>query len=144
MTHTSCELPIQDGLANMLTAPVYPWDAQICPSQSVQTMVQRLLDDEAAWLHEHTGAVCANRPQLPIVPLGVDCDALDLNATAKAQHRQHWRGKWGLSEGDVCVLYMGRLDLRTKANLYPMLDALELAAQQLHSTPGPSLSLIHI
>jgi glycosyltransferase involved in cell wall biosynthesis len=142
MTHTSCELPIQDALANMLTAPVYPWDAQICPSQSVQTMVQRLLNDEAAWLHEHTGAVCANRPQLPIVPLGVDCDALDLNAAAKAQHRQHWRGHWGLSEGDVCVLYMGRLDLRTKANLYPMLDALELAAQQLHSTQGPSLTLV--
>jgi len=55
MTHTSCELSIQDALANMLTAPVYPWDAQICPSVSVQTMVQRLLDDEAAWLREHLG-----------------------------------------------------------------------------------------
>ena len=142
MTHTSCELPIQDALANMLTAPVYPWDAQICPSQSVQTMVQRLLDDEAAWLHEHTGAVCANRPQLPIVPLGVDCDALDLNPAAKAQHRQHWREHWGLNPSEVCVLYMGRLDLRTKANLYPMLDALELAAQSLRERQGPQLSLV--
>jgi hypothetical protein len=42
----------------------------------------------------------------------------------------------------VCVLYLGRLDLSTKANLYPMLDALELAAQQLHSTQGPSLTLV--
>lgn len=142
MTHTSCELPIQDALANMLTAPVYPWDAQICPSQSVQTMVQRLLDDEAAWLREHTGAVCANRPQLPIVPLGVDCDALDLNPAAKAQHRQQWREHWGLNPSDVCVLYMGRLDLRTKANLYPMLDALELAAQTLRERQGPQLSLV--
>ena len=91
MTHTSCELPIQDALANMLTAPVYPWDAQICPSISVKTMVQRLLDDEAAWLHEHTGATCANRPQLPIVPLGVDCDSLDVAPNVKARHRQHWR-----------------------------------------------------
>jgi starch synthase len=142
MTHTSCELPIQDALANMLTAPVYPWDAQICPSQSVQTMVQRLLDDEAAWLHEHTGAVCTKRPQLPIVPLGVDCDALDLNPAAKAQHRQHWREHWGLNPNEVCVLYMGRLDLRTKANLYPMLDALELAAQTLRERQGPQLSLV--
>ena len=142
MTHTSCELPIQDALANMLTAPVYPWDAQICPSQSVQTMVQRLLDDEAAWLHEHTGAVCANRPQLPVVPLGVDCDALDLNPAAKAQHRQQWREHWGLNPSDVCVLYMGRLDLRTKANLYPMLDALELAAQTLRERQGPQLHLV--
>lgn len=142
MTHTSCELPIQDALANMLTAPVYAWDAQICPSISVQTMVQRLLDDEAAWLHEHTGAVCANRPQLPIVPLGVDCDSLDIAPAAKAQYRQHWRAKWQLSEQDICVLYMGRLDLRTKANLYPMLDALQLAAQQLRSSKGPSLILV--
>ena len=142
MTHTSCELPIQDALANMLTAPVYPWDAQICPSISVQTMVQRLLDDEAAWLHEHTGAVCANRPQLPIVPLGVDCDSLDIAPAAKAQHRQHWRAKWQLSAQDICVLYMGRLDLRTKANLYPMLDALELAAQQLRNSNGPKLTLV--
>jgi starch synthase len=142
MTHTSCELPIQDALANMLTAPVYGWDAQICPSVSVQTMVQRLLDDEAAWLKHHTGAICCNRPQLPIIPLGVDCESLDLDAADKAAHRSKWRNKWQLQTQDICVLYMGRLDLRTKANLYPMLDALELAAQQLRSSKGPALTLV--
>lgn len=142
MTHTSCELPIQDALANMLTAPVYAWDAQICPSVSVQTMVQRLLDDEATWLKLHTGAACLHRPQLPILPLGVDCDSLDLNVTNKAKHRQHWRDKWQLQNHDICVLYMGRLDLRTKANLYPMMDALELASQQLKTKGGPALTLV--
>jgi glycosyltransferase involved in cell wall biosynthesis len=142
MTHTSCELPIQDALANMLTAPVYAWDAQICPSVSVQSMVQRLLADEAAWLKTHTGAVCTHRPQLPILPLGVDCDSLDLNAADKAKHRQHWRNTWQLKPEDICVLYMGRLDLRTKANLYPMLDALELANQQLKALDGPALNLV--
>lgn len=142
MTHTSCELSIQDSLANMLTAPVYHWDAQICPSQSVQTMVQRLLDDEAAWLREHLGAARIVQPQLPILPLGVDCDWLDPGAKARAAHRQHWRRQWQLNDADMAVLYMGRLDLRTKANLYPMLDALELAAQQLRATQGPVLTLI--
>lgn len=142
MTHTSCELPIQDSLANMLTAPVYPWDAQICPSQSVQTMVQRLLDDESAWLRERLGASRMVQPQLPILPLGVDCDRLDPEPQTKAAHREHWRRKWGLNDEDMAVLYMGRLDLRTKANLYPMLDALELAANQLSSTQGPALHLI--
>jgi hypothetical protein len=37
---------------------------------------------------------------------------------------------------------MGRLDLRTKANLYPMLDALELASQQLKAVDGPALTLV--
>lgn len=142
MTHTSCELSIQDALANMLTAPVYAWDAQICPSVSVQTMVQRLLDDEAAWLREHLGATRVLSPQLPVLPLGVDCDALDLPAADKARHRAHWRARWALGEQDVCVLYMGRLDLRTKANLLPMLDALQLAAQQLQSEGGPRLHLV--
>jgi alpha-maltose-1-phosphate synthase len=142
MTHTSCELPIQDALANMLTAPVYAWDAQICPSVSVQTMVQRLLDDEAAWLKAHTGATCPHRPQLPILPLGVDCDSLDIDEDNKAKHRHHWRSTWQLKPEDICVLYMGRLDLRTKANLYPMLDALELANQQLKTVDGPALTLV--
>ena len=142
MTHTSCELSIQDGLANMLTAPVYPWDAQICPSVSVQTMVQRLLDDEAAWLREHLGATRVQSPPLPVLPLGVDCAALDLPAADKAQHRARWRQQWALSDRDVCVLYMGRLDLRTKANLLPMLDALQLAAQQLRAENGPRLHLV--
>lgn len=142
MTHTSCELPIQEALTDMLTAPVYPWDAQICPSVSVHTMVQRLLSDEAAWLREHLGANKVRLPQLPILPLGVDCDALDLSTADKARHRAHWRQHWALTDEDVCVLYMGRLDLRTKANLLPMLDALQLAAQQLGADNGPRLHLV--
>jgi starch synthase len=142
MTHTSCELSIQDGLANMLTAPVYPWDAQICPSVSVQTMLQRLLDDEAAWLREHVGATRVQSPPLPVLPLGVHCAAFDLPTSDKTRHRARWREQWALNDSDVCVLYMGRLDLRTKANLLPMLDALQLAAQQLQSENGPRLHLV--
>ena len=142
MTHTSCELSIQDGLANMLTAPVYPWDAQICPSVSVQTMVQRLLDDEAAWLCEHLGATRVQRPPLPVLPLGVHCAAFDLPTLDKTRQRARWREHWALNDSDVCVLYMGRLDLRTKANLLPMLDALQLAAQQLQAENGPRLHLV--
>lgn len=142
MTHTSCEMPIQDALANMLTAPVYPWDAQICPSLSVQTMVQRLLEDEAAWLNEHIGATRVALPALPVLPLGVDCAALDPGKAERARHRRHWRGFWGIPEGEVCVLYLGRLDLRTKANLLPTLDALQLAARELKASGGPRLHLV--
>ena len=142
MTHTSCELPIQDALANMLTAPVYDWDAQICPSHSVHTMVKRLLDDEAAWLSEHLNAKRIIQPQLPIIPIGVDCNWFAPESKIKNDHRQHWRARWQLQEGDVCVLYMGRLDLRTKANLFPMLDALELAAQRLKREASSALVLV--
>ncbi len=141
MTHTSCEIPIQDSLANMLIAPVQPWDAQICPSVSVQTMVHRLLQDEASWLEQRLGATRLPQIQLPVIPLGVDIRRYDLPSAQKASLRSHWRERWQLQAGDVCVLYMGRLDLRTKANLYPMLDALELAQQKLNQAQGPRLVL---
>ncbi len=141
MTHTRCELPVQDSLADMLTAPVQPWDAQICPSQSVRTMVQRLLDDEAAWLTAHLGATRVRIPELPVLPLGIECDRFDLPQARQQALRQQWRTRWQLTPGEVCVLYVGRLDLRTKANLYPTLDALELAARRL-APSGPRLVLV--
>lgn len=142
MTHTSCELQVQDALADMLTAPVYEWDAQICPSPSVQKMVKRLLDDEAAWLAQHLGAKKINQPQLPILPLGVDFNSFNPSHDIKKTHRDHWRAHWKLSKKDVCVLYMGRLDLRTKANLYPMLDALEIAASELKRQGKANIVLV--
>ncbi len=141
MTHTTCELPIQDSLANMLTAPVQAWDAQICPSISVQTMVHRLLQDEATWLEERLGATRLPQIQLPVIPLGVDIARYDLPPAQKSAHRAHWRERWQLLDDEVCVLYLGRLDLKTKANLQPMLDALESAQQRLAQAHGPRLVL---
>lgn len=142
MTHTSCELPVQDSLADMLTSPVQPWDAQICPSQSVQTMVRRLLDDEARWLREHLGADHVRLPELPVLPLGVDCDVFDPEPAVRDEQRRTWRSRWQLSAQDVCVLYVGRLDLRTKANLYPTLDALEMAQRSLQLSGDARLVLV--
>lgn len=139
MTHTSCEMSVQDALANMLTAPVFPWDAQICPSYSVRDMVQRLLDDESAWLREHLQASRLPKIELPILSLGIDCASFDIPITEKKQHRSAWRKRWNLPEETICALYVGRFDLRSKASLYPMFDALELAAKELAATGGPPL-----
>jgi len=142
MTHTTCEMPIQDSLAEMLTAPVYRWDAQICPSDSVRTMVARLLDDEERWLRNRLGATRVERPQLPVLPLGVDLERICLPASERAQLRSQWRGRWALAPTDICLLYVGRLDLRTKADLFPLFDALELAAVRLREQGGPKLLLV--
>ena len=144
MTHTTCELPIQDALANMLTAPVHPWDAQICPSVSVQTMVSQLLDDEEAWLRERLDARQVSRPELPVLPLGVHVKDFDPGPEATTAQRAARRGVWNMAANEVAVLYMGRLDLLTKANLFPLFDALELAARSLAARgPGaPRLVLV--
>ncbi len=142
MTHTTCELPIQDYLADMLTAPVYSWDAQICPSESVRTMVARLLDDESKWLSERFSGTRVIQPQLPVLPLGVHCDQFELNSQERSEWRKFWRHSWNVGDNDICVLYMGRLDLQTKVNLFPMFDSLELAAQKLAKQSNVKLTLI--
>lgn len=126
VTHTSCELDIMRSLTDMLTAPVQSWDAQICPSQSVHQMVKRLLDEQADFLREHLGAQTITYPQLPIIPLGVDNDKY----TPNAAHRKSWQEKLHIKKNDVVFLYMGRLDLFTKTNLFPMFEALERASKK--------------
>lgn len=143
MTHTTCELAIQDNLADMLTAPVYEWDAQICPSQSVRTMVARLLDDEATWLAERFTSPKISLPQLPVLPLGVHTRQFDLPEAEHLRWREVWRARWQMTEDEVTVLYMGRLDLQSKVNLFPMFDALERAAMRLaESGSGIRLNLV--
>ncbi len=141
MTHTTCELAIQDNLANMLHAPVHPWDAQICPSQSVKRMVEQLLNDEASWVRERFGASRVPMPQLPVIPLGIHTQTFDPGEPQEAAWRAQWRNQWQLGPDDVCVLYMGRLDLKTKANLFPTFDALEVAAKRMAHT-GKRLVLV--
>ena len=43
ITHTTSSAGAMDALANLITAPVQPWDAVICTSTAVKNNVERLL-----------------------------------------------------------------------------------------------------
>lgn len=98
----------RDAVADYLVAPLQPWDALVCASRSVARVVDTTLTAWEAWLQERLGAKPGPRPRLEQLPLGVDppsvagAAALDLPPEA------------------VVVLYVGRLNHRTKLNPIPM------------------------
>jgi glycosyltransferase involved in cell wall biosynthesis len=131
VTHTTASHSFMDGAGALATGAVEPWDAVVCTSTSVLETTRRLLDDQASWLKERLGATRAPRPQLPVIPLGVDCDGLDRPAAEKAAARAHWRRQLGIGEDDLVVLYVGRLSWHAKANPLAMYLGLEQATRVL-------------
>jgi glycosyltransferase involved in cell wall biosynthesis len=115
-----------DMIAEFALAPLQDWDAVICTAQTVRTMVERLMDEQAAYLKDRLGAQRIPRPQLPVIPLGVDCARFAADPAVRAAQR----AALGTREDDIAVLFVGRLSFHAKAHPYPMYLALERAAQQ--------------
>jgi glycosyltransferase involved in cell wall biosynthesis len=129
-----------DALGDLLTAPLEDWDALICTSPAVRQGVEHIQQAYGEYLAERLGLQAAPRPrlQLPVIPLGVDCEALEGGAGREAARRQ-WREKLRIADGDLAVLFLGRLSFHAKAHPMPMYLALEQAS---HAT-GARLHVIH-
>jgi glycosyltransferase involved in cell wall biosynthesis len=142
VTHTTASFNAMDAIGSLLTAPVQDWDALICTSQSVRKTVDLLLNDHEEYLAARFGSTATiQRPQLPVIPLGVECDLFDHPADQKAALRKKWRDKLGIAANDWVVLFVGRLSFHAKAHPLPMLMGLELAAQEL-GEKAPKIHLI--
>ena len=125
ITHTTATHRIMDAVADLLTAPVEPWDALICTSTAVRDSIGTLLDAVGADLRERTGATRLAKPQLATIPLGVNAD----DFTAKASARQAWRDKLDIPSDAIVALYVGRFSAGSKMNPALMAMTLEAAAQ---------------
>jgi len=125
ITHTISTGRAMDGLAALLTAPVQPWDALICTSRAARDAVRSLLDDQAAYLAQRLGATACTGPELPIIPLGVDCAGFAPDPAARAR----WRKELGIGEDEVAVLQFGRMAIHLKAHPLPLYLALRQAAR---------------
>ena len=143
VTHTTASYNAMDAIASLQTAPLQDWDALICTSQSVRKTVDLLLNDHQEYLSARLGVpgIKIPRPQLPVIPLGVECDRFDHPASQKAALRQKWREKLGIGADDWVVIFVGRLSFHAKAHPLPMLMGLELAARQL-GDQAPKIHLI--
>jgi len=124
LTHTTASAGAMDNIADLLTAPVQPWDALICTSRAVAAMVGRLLAAEGDYLSRRLGATRLALPPRPVIPLGVDVPAFAPDPAARAG----WRAQLGLAPQDVLVLHHGRLSFHAKAHPAPMFAALAAAA----------------
>lgn len=133
VTHTTATDKAMDGIGDLLTAPIQPWDALVCTSHSVRSMVATLLQNQKSYLAERLGAPLTDTLplELPVIPLGVDCDAFDISEEKKLEYRKSWREKLKMSMDDLAVLYVGRFSFFDKAHPLPMFLAMEQCAQAL-------------
>jgi glycosyltransferase involved in cell wall biosynthesis len=126
ITHATASAGAMDMIADFALAPIQDWDAVICTARTVRTMVEALLEEQAAYLKDRLGAQRVPRPQLPVIPLGVDCARFAPDAATRAAQR----AALGIAPDDIVFLFVGRLSFHAKAHPYPMYLALERAAQQ--------------
>ena len=122
--HTTASEAIMTAIATFATAPIQAWDAAICTSRSVKTTVERIVATWSDYLQERTGGRPRAPLQLPIIPLGVDCDAFAPSAAT----RKSLRTRHGIGESEIVVLFVGRLSYHAKANPYALMLGLERAA----------------
>ncbi|QQA42731.1 glycosyltransferase family 4 protein [Pelagovum pacificum] len=121
ITHTVSTRRVMEGLHNLLAEPVEPWDALICTSRAVQSVVRRQFDLEAEYYRQRFGASRVPMPRLPLIPLGVNAADFTRDDRARAGFRQ----RYDVSEDGFVVLSMGRLTSVEKANMVPLLQVLE-------------------
>lgn len=124
ITHTTATARVMDILADMTVAPVRPWDALVCTSRAVRASIEVQNEALDAYLVERLGATRLPKPHYAVIPLGVSVE----DFAPRPEARRDWRGKLGIAEDDVAVLYVGRWNLTSKMNPATMAMALERAA----------------
>lgn len=128
VTHTLCSHPVMQGLEQLVTAPLEPWDALICTSQSALWVVQQAM----GCMHERLERRFQQTlpppqgPQLPVIPLGLNPEPFNWQGrfASRQEQRLHARQQLGLSPSARVVLFLGRLSFHSKAHPLPLYRAL--------------------
>jgi glycosyltransferase involved in cell wall biosynthesis len=115
-----------DAIADLLTAPIKPWDSLICTSSAVKKNVEAILQAQADYLRERLGISKIELPLLPVIPLGIHTEDFDFTDKQKKIARK----KIGVKDDDLVVLYAGRLSFHAKAHPLAMYLGLEAAAKK--------------
>lgn len=126
ITHTVSTRRIMDGLFDTITGPVEDWDAIICTSMAVRSVVEHQFDETETYLKRRFAARRVPRPQLPVIPLGIDCDQF----ARRPEWRKKWRDRYKVPDEGVVIMSMGRLSVFEKMHPVPLMIALERAARQ--------------
>jgi starch synthase len=129
VTHTTASENVMDAIGAMMVAPFQPWDAVICTSRAARATIEHVHSRWSAYLAERTGGKAISPIQLPVIPLGVECDEFAASAKSESD-RAALRKRYGIGKDDVAVLFMGRLSYHAKAHPLPLYLGLEEAARR--------------
>ncbi len=124
ITHTTSSAIAMDAIANLITAPVQPWDALICTSTAVKDNVNRVLQAQVDYLQDRLGISRMTLPQLPVIPLGIHTRDFEYTSAQRDAARE----ALGAAPDALVVLYMGRLSFHAKAHPLAMYQALQKAS----------------
>ena len=102
-------------------------DAIVCPSHAVQSAIRSFWDLYGDYLHKRFGAPFRCPVQLPVIPLGIDCERFE--TITRQRYRAAQRQALGLGENDIVLLWVGRLSAAIKAHPLAMFQAAERAAE---------------
>ena len=91
VTHTLCSHGVMQGLEQLVTAPLEPWDALVCTSGSALRVVQEAMACMQERLERRFQQTLPQPkgPQLPLIPLGIDPKPF------------HWQGRFACGCWDV-------------------------------------------
>jgi D-inositol-3-phosphate glycosyltransferase len=112
---------------NLLTNS-HELDVAICPSRSVQKALHGLADQVGTDL-----GVKAKRPRTAVIPLGIETERF------RPGDKSSLRAQNGLPQDACIILYVGRLNPWTKADLLPLIVAFARLRKQL---PGTDVQLL--
>jgi glycosyltransferase involved in cell wall biosynthesis len=134
ITHTMSTKAVMEGMWHLRAAPQAEWDAIICTSRAVLAAVSLQMDLIDDFLAQRFAAPPPPRPQLPVIPLGVDCDEFQPDPAAGAALRD----ELGIPAHDCVALVVARLSPHEKFDPLPVY----LALQRAQAGAGRRLHLI--
>ena len=134
LTHTISTKAVMEGAWHLRASPQMEWDAVICTSHAARKAVVMQMDLIDAFLSARFGGTLPPRPQLPVIPLGVDCDEFAPDPQAGAALRK----RLGIKAEDAVALIVARLSPHEKFDPLPVW----MAVQQAQQGAGRQLHLI--
>jgi hypothetical protein len=93
-----------------------------------------MLNHWRSYLVERLGGRPPLTAELPIIPLGVDCESFD--EPRKDQIRRELRAELGIGADEIVVLYLGRPVFHAKTHPLPMFRVLPARVRELSLSGG--------